>query len=68
MKKLILALLIFLGSSLPVKADDPLVLNPIIDHLRLAMEDDKELEYSLKLFFFCIPNILLKDQLLSEIL
>ena len=48
MKKLILALLIFLGSSLPVKADDPLVLNPIIDHLRLAMEDDKELEYSLK--------------------
>ena len=48
MKKLILALLIFLGSSLPVKADDPLVLDPIIDHLRLAMEDDKELQYSLK--------------------
>ena len=48
MKKLILALLIFLGSILPVKADDPLVLDPIIDYLRLAMEDDKELEYSLK--------------------
>ena len=48
MKKLILTLLIFLVSSLPVKADDPLVLDPIIDHLRLAMEDEKELEYSLK--------------------
>ena len=48
MKKLILTLLIFLVSSLPVKADDPLVLDPIIDHLRLAMEDDKELQYSLK--------------------
>ena len=48
MKKLILTLLIFLGSSLPVKADDPLVLDTIIDHLRLAMEDDKELQYSLK--------------------
>ena len=48
MKKLILTLLIFLVSSLSVKADDPLVLDPIIDHLRLAMEDDKELQYSLK--------------------
>ena len=48
MKKLILTLLIFLVSSLPAKADDPLVLDPIIDHLRLAMEDDKELQYSLK--------------------
>jgi len=48
MKKLILALLIFLVFILPVKADDPLVLDPIIDHLRLAMEDDKELQYSLK--------------------
>jgi len=38
MKKLILTLLIFLVSSLPVKADDPLVLDPIIDHLRLAMK------------------------------
>ena len=48
MKKLIQALLIFLVSILPVKADDPLVLDPIIDHLRFAMEDDKELQYSLK--------------------
>ena len=48
MKKLILTLLIFLVFILPVKADDPLVLDPIIDHLRLAMEDDKELQYSLK--------------------
>ena len=43
-----LVLLIFLGFSLPVSADDPLVLDPIIDHLRLAMEDDKELQYSFK--------------------
>ena len=48
MKKLILTLLIFLVFILPVNADDPLVLDPIIDHLRLAMEDDKELQYSLK--------------------
>ncbi len=48
MKKPILTLLIFLVLILPVKADDPLVLDPIIDHLRLAMEDDKELKYSLK--------------------
>jgi hypothetical protein len=48
MKKLILALLIFLVSISSVKAEDPLVADPIINHLRLAMEDDKELEYSLK--------------------
>ena len=48
MKKLILALLIFLVSISSIKAEDPLVADPIINHLRLAMEDDKELEYSLK--------------------
>ena len=48
MKKLILPLLIFLVFILPVKADDPLALDPIINHLKLAMEDDEELEYSLK--------------------
>ena len=48
MKKLILALLIFLVSISSIKAEDPLVADPIINHLRLAMEDDKELQYSLK--------------------
>jgi len=48
MKKLILTLLIFLVSISSIKAEDPLVADPIINHLRLAMEDDKELQYSLK--------------------
>jgi len=48
MKKPILALLIFLVSISSIKAEDPLVADPIINHLRLAMEDDKELQYSLK--------------------
>ena len=48
MKKLFLTLLIFLISTSPINAEDPLVADPILKHLELAMEDDKHLEYSLK--------------------
>ena len=48
MKKLFLTLLIFLISTSPINAEDPLVADPILNHLKLAMEDDKHLEYSLK--------------------
>ena len=48
MRKLLLTLLLCLVYILPVKADDPLVLDPIIDHLRAAMEDDRQMEYSLR--------------------
>lgn len=48
MKKLCLALLILLTFNSPIHAEDPLVADPILKHLQLAMEDDKHLEYSLK--------------------
>ena len=48
MKKLLFSLFISLVFASPIHAEDPLVADPILKHLELAMEDDKHLEYSLK--------------------
>ena len=48
MKKILSALFISLVFASPIHAEDPLVADPILKHLELAMEDDKHLEYSLK--------------------
>ena len=48
MKKILSALFISLVFASPIHAEDPLVADPILKHLELAMEDDKHLKYSLK--------------------
>ena len=48
MKKILSTLFISLVFASPIHAEDPLVADPILKHLELAMEDDKHLEYSLK--------------------
>ena len=48
MKKILSTLFISLVFASPINAEDPLVADPILKHLELAMEDDKHLEYSLK--------------------
>ena len=48
MKKILSTLFISLVFASPIHAEDPLVADPILKHLELAMEDDKHLKYSLK--------------------
>ena len=48
MKKILSTLFISLVFASPINAEDPLVADPILKHLELAMEDDKHLKYSLK--------------------
>ena len=48
MKKILSTLFIPLVFASPIHAEDPLVADPILKHLELAMEDDKHLKYSLK--------------------
>ena len=48
MKKILSTLFISLVFASSIHAEDPLVADPILKHLELAMEDDKHLKYSLK--------------------
>ena len=48
MIKILSTLFISLVFASPIHAEDPLVADPILKHLELAMEDDKHLKYSLK--------------------